>query len=120
MPLVVWGRVRVPFDVGTVSVNEILALLEHQHGRALIRADQTNVDVESSCRATWNQVPLSGFLSDVRNAPVPPRVTPGMPIVELPIQSVLKNCGDERMNIACRFTSSNLSVSARFSLIADP
>ena len=85
-----------------------------------VGVDQTDVDVESSCRATWNHVPLSGFLSDVRNAPVPLRVTPGIPIVELPIQSVLRNCGDERMNITCRFTSSNLSVSARFSLIADP
>ena len=84
------------------------------------RGRETHVDVESPWRATWNHVPLSGFLSDVTKAALPSSATPGMPTLELPIQSVFKNCGEERMKSPWRFTSSNLSVSARFSRIDEP
>ena len=81
---------------------------------------RTHVDVESAWRATWNHVPLSGFLNDVTKAPLPFSVTPGIPAVEFPIQSVFKNWGEERIKIPWRFTSSNLSVRARVSRIDEP
>ncbi len=85
-----------------------------------LHAECTHVELESDCRVTWNHVPLSGFLNDVTKAELPLRVTPGMPKLELPIQSVFRNCGDERRKRPCLLTSSNLSVSARVSRIEEP
>ena len=45
-----------------------------------------------------NWVPVSGFWSKVAKAALPLRVTPGMPEVVSPIQSVLRNSGEERRN----------------------
>ena len=47
-------------------------------------------------------------------------VTPGMPVLVSPIQSVLRNSGEERRKMPCRLISSNLSESARVSRMADP
>ena len=63
------------------------------------RREEIYVDVESAWRVTWNHVPLSGFLNDVTKAPLPFSVTPEIPKLEFPIQSVFKNWGEERMKI---------------------
>ena len=56
------------------------------------------MDVEFACRAIKKFVPVSGFFSRVRNAALPLRVTPGMPVLVSPIQSVLRKDGEERRN----------------------
>ena len=78
------------------------------------------MEVESSCRVMKNWVPVSGFWSKVTKAALPLRVTPGMPEVVSPIQSVLRNSGEERRNRPWRLSSSNLSDSARVSRIDEP
>lgn len=64
--------------------------------------------------------PVSGFLSNVTKAALFDRLNPGMPTVEFPIQSVLRNSGDERRNRPCRLSSSYLADSLRVSWMAEP
>lgn len=63
---------------------------------------------------------LSGFCRSVPYAALLLIVTPGIPVLDSPTQSVLRNSGDERMNMFCRLNSSYLSRSARFSRIGEP
>ncbi len=56
------------------------------------------MEVELACRAIKKFVPVSGLLSNVRNAALPLRVTPGIPVLVSPIQSVLRKEGEERRN----------------------
>ncbi len=78
------------------------------------------MDVESFCRTIRKFVPLSGLVKRVPNASSLLMLTPGMPVLESPIQSVLRNSGDERMNILWRFSSSYLSDSWRVSRMGEP
>lgn len=90
MPLVVSGILSVPREVGRVRLKEMLDLFSPYHCAAGETYDDgAYVEVESVCRVIMNPAPVSGFLSSVANAAVLLTLTPGIPVEESPIQSVL-------------------------------
>ena len=82
--------------------------------------EKAYVEVESFCRVMKKPVLLSGFLKYVTNAASLLRVTPEIPELDSPTQSVLRNSGEDRRNSPWRLSSSYFSESIRFSCMGEP